>query len=251
MRVLLTGAATELGRLLAAGLRPDHDLRLTDAAELVTDLEFVRCDLGHDEATDHLVAGIDAIVYPVPAFPAGVPASAWLDASTRCPYNLLLAAVETGVRRAIVLSTLDIFRAYAPDLAVAEDWRPRPTCEAGELGPHLAEMTAREFAHSGRLEVAVLRLGHVVEAEAARRLPYDAMWVDGRDVVGAVRVALEQPLARFTVTHLQHRSARARFPVRRERPHEHRRPAGGPPGGGPPFRRWLDYTPQHNFEDHP
>ncbi|MFH1568239.1 MAG: NAD(P)-dependent oxidoreductase, partial [Gemmatimonadota bacterium] len=200
MRVLLTGAATELGRLLAAGLRADHHLRLSDAADLVTDLEFARCGLGHDEATDHLVAGIEAIVYPVPAHPAGAPATEWLDASTRCTYNLLLAAAEAGVRRVVVLSTLDILRAYDPDLAVAEDWRPRPTCEADELGPHLAEMVAREFAHSGRLEVVVLRLGHLVEAEAARRLPYDPMWVDGRDVVGAVRVALEQPLARFTVS---------------------------------------------------
>ena len=56
MRVLITGAASPLGQAIAARLRTDYQVRLTDREEVSTDLEFVRSDLGHDEATDALVA---------------------------------------------------------------------------------------------------------------------------------------------------------------------------------------------------
>ena len=63
MRVLITGAASPLGQAIAARLRTDYQVRLTDREEISTDLEFVRSDLGHDEATDALVQGVDAIVH--------------------------------------------------------------------------------------------------------------------------------------------------------------------------------------------
>ena len=67
MRVLITGAASPLAMAIADSLRTDHQVRLTDREEISTDLEFVRSDLGHDEATDALVQGIDAIVHLVHA----------------------------------------------------------------------------------------------------------------------------------------------------------------------------------------
>ena len=248
MKVLITGAASRLGQLLARGLSADHSLRLTDRQDLSTELEFARSDLGHGEDTDELVTGVDAIVHPAYAAADGEGPDQWLDASTRCIYNLLLAASEADVKRVIYLGSLDVFRAYDPDMTVAEDWRPRPSLEAEELGPHMGEFVAREFAHSGLLEVVILRLGHVVAEEEARQQPFDPMWLDERDVVGGVSAALEQPVRDYAVFHLQHASERARF-LHRHRHGHHRR--GGHHRHGRRHHSWsLEYSPQHNFEEH-
>lgn len=232
MNILITGAATPLGKHLAAGLRAGHQLRLTDHAPVDTDLEFVPSELGHDESTDRLVEGVETIIHQA-YLPCGGDdgTSDWLDANTRRTYNLLLAASEAGVEQVIYLSTLDLFLPYDEDLTVAEDWQPRPTCQPDVLGPHLGEFIAREFAHSHALKVLILRLGHVVTADEAKEQKFDPMWIDVRDVVGAVESALGQSLRESGVAHLQFQSERARFVN-----HSRRYP--------------LDYAPQHNFEEH-
>ena len=231
MNILITGAATPLGKHLAAGLRVGHQLRLTDRTPIDTDLEFVPSELGHDESTDRLVEGVETIIHQAYLPREGDGASDWLDASTRRTYNLLLAASEAGVKQVIYLSTLDLFLPYDEDLTVAENWRPRPTCQPDRLGPHLGEFIAKEFAHSHALKVLILRLGHIVTAAEAKEQKFDPMWVDVRDVVGAAESALGQSLREFGVAHLQCQSERARF-VSHSRRHS------------------LDYAPQHNFEEH-
>jgi hypothetical protein len=152
-----------------------------------------------------------------------------------------MAASEAGVERVLLLSTLDLFRAYAEDMVVTEDWRPRPGCEPDTLGPHLAEFVAREFAHSHALRILILRLGHVVTAEEARELDYDPMWLDARDAVAAVDAVLRDEEWRpFRIVHLQHRGKRARFSGRRHHHRRHRHHRRRPP----------DYEPQFNFEEH-
>ena len=71
--------------------------RLTDREEISTDLEFVRSDLGHDEATDALVQGVDAIVHLAYAPRPNDGENEWLDINSRRHYNLLLAASEADV----------------------------------------------------------------------------------------------------------------------------------------------------------
>lgn len=239
MKLLITGAASTLGTHLADGLREAHSLRLTDRTAIDTDLEFVRCELGHDESTDRLVAGVDAIVHLAHTPRAGDPEADWIDVNTRCTYNLLTAAQEAGVGRVLLLSTLDLFRAYAEEMAVTEEWRPRPGCEPDTLGPHLAEFVAREFAHSHALAVLVLRLGHVVTAAEARQREYDPMWIDARDAVAGVAAALlEEDWRPFGVVHLQHQGERARFRGRHRRRHHHH------------HHHSSNYEPQFNFEEH-
>ena len=211
MHLLITHATSPLGRALADGLKSSHQLRLSGRTNLNTNLEFIRSDLGHDESTDELVAGIDTIIYlPEPA-PQTDTSSAWIDASTRCTYNLLLAASNAGVKQVIYLSTLDLFLPYDEDMTVNERWRPRPSCEPDILGQHLGEFVAREFAHEHALQVLCLRLGHAIRAEDAKGKPFDPMWIALDDVVEGLRNALQKDLPRFAVFHLQSVSERARF----------------------------------------
>ena len=237
MRVLITGAASPLAIAIADSLRTDHQVSLTDREEISTDLKFVRSDLGHDEATDALVQGIDAIVHLAYAPRPNDGENEWLDINSRCHYNLLLAASEADVSFALVISTLDLFQPYDVEMTVGEHWQPQPNTSPAQLGAHLAEFTAREFAHSNALDVAVLRLGHVVLSEEVTEQPYDPMWVDQRDAGRAVSLLLqkqETPGLRrprsYHVFHLQSVSDRARFSSER-------------------ICNALEFKPHYSFED--
>ena len=101
MDVLITGAASALGRALVERLSASsaHRLRLTDRSHLDTDLDFRPSELDHGDGTRDLVKGVDTVVHnPFPEKTAASPAD-WMDACTRCTYNLFAAAAEAGVRR--------------------------------------------------------------------------------------------------------------------------------------------------------
>ena len=57
MNILITSAASDLAQGLASTLSGEHQIRLTDLVDVETDLEFVRCDLGHDEGNQQTCSG--------------------------------------------------------------------------------------------------------------------------------------------------------------------------------------------------
>ncbi len=229
MHILITNAATSLGQALAAGLGDAHQLRLTDPEPGIG----IQSDLGHDESTDALITDIDAIVHLAYAPRAGDGEITWLDHNTRRTYNLLLAAAAAEVEHAILLSTLDLFAPYAEDLTVNETWKPLPSCAPAVLGAHLAEFTAREFAHSHALHITIARLGHLIRAEEVADQAYDPMWLDERDAAQAVgQIVQKRPASQYRAIHIQSTAARARFSVENA-------------------KSLLTFAPQYNFEANP
>jgi nucleoside-diphosphate-sugar epimerase len=212
--LLITSAASGLARTLAAGLSTQHTIRLTERKAVPVDYEFVACALGHDASTNDVVRGVEAVVHVAEPLPEDT-AEQQLDLTTRCTYNLLSAAAAASVPLVVLLSTLDVMSGYDANLTVSETWRPRPSAESRVLAKHLAEFTSREFARDGKINVAVLRLGKVVRFEDVRGRPFDPLWVDERDVVQAVSLALVSRLGRFQVFHIQSDSPKARFAVTR------------------------------------
>ena len=65
MNILITSATSELGQELAATLRGEHEIRLTDSITIDTNLEFTVSDLGHCESTNDLAREMDAIIHLV------------------------------------------------------------------------------------------------------------------------------------------------------------------------------------------
>ena len=229
MHILITNAATSLGQALAASLGDAHQLRLTDPEPKVG----IQSDLGHGPETDALVQDIDAIVHLAYAPRTGDGEITWLDHNTRRTYNLLWAAAAAEVQHVILLSTLDLFAPYEEDLTVDETWKPLPSCAPAVLGPHLAEFTAREFAHSHELHITIARLGHLVRAEEVAGQPYDPMWLDERDAAQAVaQIVQKGPASQYSAIHIQSTAARARFSVEHAKSH-------------------LTFAPQYNFEANP
>ena len=211
MRVLVTGAGSALGRAVTDELRRRrHRPRLTDRRRLRTDLEFVQSRLGHTKATDALVQGMKAVVH-IPGPPgAAADAAEWIDACTRCTYNLLTAAAAAGVEHCVYLSTLDLFAPYDEDLRVTPEWRPRPTTAPEVMAPGLGEFVAREFAQTKQIALTVMRLGHLVEGEAGE--DPDPMAVTPAEAGAAVASAVESGRpAGYRVLHVQGEFEGARF----------------------------------------
>lgn len=212
--VLITSAASRLAQALAEGLKEQYPIRLTERSAVKTGHEFIECALGHDEATNALVRGVRAIVHVAEPLPGDSPQQQ-VDLLTRCTYNLLTAASAEEVRTVVLLSTLEVMSGYDPNLTVSETWRPRPSAEPRVLAKHLGELTGREFAREGKVNLTVLRLGTVVRAEDVQDKPFDPLWVDERDVVQAVSLALTARPASWQIFHIQPDSPKSRFAVAR------------------------------------
>ena len=223
MRVLVTNGATRLGRVVAGALSREHDVRLTDRSPLADGpdgVEVVGSDMGHGEATNDLVRGMDAIVHSGEPDP-DASVSDRLDAAMRCTYNLLTAAAEEGVPRMVYLSSLSVMRGHAEDHTVSERWRPRPGTDVSALCYHFGEYVCREFGRSGRMDVVCLRLGELVEDGGAADAT-SALYP--RDAVQAVERALalgdsetepvyQEPVIRptWSVFHIQSAVPNARY----------------------------------------
>lgn len=173
MHILLTSAASPLSQNLVAQLASAHSLRLTERRMTKSEHEFVLADLGHDASTNLLMRGMDAVIH-VDEMPSKADAPAQIDQSTRCTYNLLMAAAAEGVKRVIYLSTLELMAAYDGYLYNTR-WRPQPTTAPPTLTKFLGESTCKEFAREGKVAVTVLRLSSDASPESVAAAITDAL----------------------------------------------------------------------------
>lgn len=188
-RVLVTAADTPLAQALGEGLAGSWQVQFTACADVASRLPVTRCELADDDRTRELVQGIDSIVH-LALSPAGIALAEQIDTLVRGTYNLLTAAAAAGVGRAVLVGSLQVMSGYDEGFLVAEDWQPRPPADSAAVAEYLAECVGREFARQRKLEVVVLRIGKVVRAESVAGQPFDPCWVDQRDVLQAVSLAL-------------------------------------------------------------
>lgn len=179
MRITVIGADRPLGALLAAGLGEGFEVSAIGAG--ASNLAgYGQVDLLEREAVEPVLKDVDAVVHAV-AFDLDMAnEQELLDFAARSTYVALTAACEVGVARVVLLSRLDLVRDYPEEYLVNPQWNPLPRAEAGSLALLMAELTGREIARTGKIEVCCLRLGEL-EAETTKD-----------DAVAAVRQALER-----------------------------------------------------------
>ena len=181
--LLVTAGASTLGRAVAdAFIREGRAVRLHPGGPLE-----------HGDATDALVAGgIQEVIYVEPAlwgaetWARAAREDEWIDRCTRCLYNLLNSATAAGVKRLTVLGSMNVFQQLQPSVAVMARFMPRPTCDPSQLGPWLAEYTAREFAVCGAMHIVAARLGTLVATEDAGASSALRWWVTPENVGAAL-----------------------------------------------------------------
>ena len=158
MNITVIGADRPLGAALAAGLGPEFEVTAIGqmAAEGCRAVDILERD-----ALDAALAGAGAVVLAA-AFDAEADSEQeLLDMAARGAYVALTAAVAAGSGRVVLISRLDLLRDYPERYAIDPQWNPIPRANAQELVPLLAELTGREIARKGEIEVCCLRLGAI------------------------------------------------------------------------------------------
>lgn len=200
-RVLITGAAGGIGRVLRQGLGGRYDLlRLSDIAplgEAAPGEEVVRADIRDFDATLASMAGIDCVVHL-----AGIPVEdRWeklLPINIDGTHNVFEAAHRAGVRRVIFASSNHAIGYYRRERVIDDGVPPRPDTLYG-VTKAFGEALGRYFADKRGLSVACLRIGSFRDRPADRRQLHS--WLSHRDMVQLVRRCIEAPDFHFLIVY--------------------------------------------------
>lgn len=192
-RVLLTGAAGDIGGRLRKLLKPLYpELRLSDIkapADLRNDEEFVAAELGNLDAVEQAVAGIDGIIHLGGHSVEG----SWetiLDANIIGCRNLFEAARRKGVKRVIFASSNHAVGFYPRVKRIGTELTVRPDTRYG-LSKAFGEALGALYADKYGLRVLCLRIGNLGDRPLdQRRL---AIWLSPQDLVQLIRIGLEHP----------------------------------------------------------
>jgi len=192
-RVLLTGAAGDIGRRLRRLLPPIYpELRLSDSRKPV-DLDpaetFVAAELGNLAEIEQAVDGVDGIIHLGGHSVEG----SWetiLNANIIGCRNLFEAARRKGVKRVVFASSNHAVGFYPRVERIGPDVTVRPDTRYG-LSKAFGEALGALYADKYGLRVLCLRIGNLGEQPLdQRRL---AIWLSPEDLVALIRIGLEHP----------------------------------------------------------
>lgn len=160
-RLLVTGAAGGVARLLLPALRADYDLVLLDRVPVEGGL---RGDLVDSDVAAAAVSGVDAVVH-LAANPN--PEATWPELhgpNLLALTNLLDAAAQARVGRIVLASSVHAVGQYLAEPArpINPEWTPRPCCRYGATKV-FAEAAARAYTYQHGLSAVCLRLGGTFE----------------------------------------------------------------------------------------
>jgi uronate dehydrogenase len=198
-RVLLTGAAGDVGRRLRRLLGPVYpELRLSDIkvpADLGADERFVQADLADLSQVEAVADGVEGIIH-LGGFSVEGPWETILSANIVGCYNLFEAARRKGVERVVFASSNHAVGFYPRHRRIGTDVTVRPDSRYG-VSKAFGEALGALYADKHGLRVLCLRIGHVLDKPADRRRL--SIWLKPEDLAQLVRIGLEHPDLRFEV----------------------------------------------------
>jgi uronate dehydrogenase len=197
-RVLITGAAGDVGSRLTALLHDTYELRLSDMrtpAAVPGNAEFVAADLTDPAAVGRAVAGMDGIVH-LGGFSIEGPWATILNANIIGCYNLFEAAHAAKVKRIVFASSNHAVGFYPRRRKIGTDEPVRPDSRYG-VSKAFGEALGAFYAYKHGLRVTCLRIGNVADAVVDRRRL--AIWLRPEDLAQLVRIGLEHPDIRYEI----------------------------------------------------
>ena len=198
-RVLLTGAAGGLGKVLRTGLKPcTQVLRVSDReplGEAQDAEEVVQCELADREAVRRLVEGCDAICHF-----GGVSVEAAFDTIMQANivgvFNLYEAARRQGVKRIVYASSNHVVGYYKQGQVIDADAPVRPDGLYG-VSKCFGENLSRFYFDRHGIETVCLRIGSSFPAPKDRRML--STYLSYSDLVELVRCSLFAPKVGHTI----------------------------------------------------
>lgn len=201
-RLLLTGAAGSLGKVLREGLRPyTKALRVSDIAEMTaaTDEheEVQVCDLADKAAVQQLVEGVDAILH-FGGVSVERPFEEILGANICGVFHIYEAARRHGVKRVIFASSNHVIGFYKQDQTLDATSPRRPDSYYGLSKSYGEDMASLYFDRYG-IETVSIRIGSSFPVPQNRRMM--STWLSYRDLIQLIERALYTPNVGHTVVY--------------------------------------------------
>lgn len=193
-RLLLTGAAGGLGRVLRERLQPMAQvLRVSDIAALGAARgpheEVVPCDLADKQAVDALLAGCDAVVH-LGGVSVERPFEEVLEANIKGIFHVYEAARRHGVRRVVFASSNHVIGFHKQSQTLDAHAQRRPDGYYG-LSKSFGEDMAQFYWDRYGIETVSIRIGSSFPEPANRRMM--STWLSYDDLTRLIEKALFTP----------------------------------------------------------
>jgi uronate dehydrogenase len=189
-KLLLTGAAGALGRVLRESLKPyAQQMRVSDKLGMDAaraNEEVVECDLADKRAVDELVRGCDAIVH-LGGVSVERPFEEILDANIRGVFHLYEGARRHGTKRIVFASSNHVIGFHPQGEMLDADSPRRPDGYYG-LSKSYGEDLSRFYYDRYGIETACIRIGSSFPEPKDRRML--VTWLSYRDLTELVRCCL-------------------------------------------------------------
>jgi uronate dehydrogenase len=236
-KVLITGAAGRIGRVLRASLKDSYNLRLlyhntvlpAEPGEEV----FVAAITDLQQMVE-VINGVDAVVHM-----AGNPSmeatfEEVLEANIRGTYCIYEAARQTGVKRIVFASTNHVTGVYEQEgIYTTPEMPVRPDSYYGASKAY-GEALGRYYVDAFGLSVICLRIGSFQPEDAVRNRQNDrflSTWLSHRDTVQLVTRSIEAEGIEFGIYYGISNNTRAYWSIENA-------------------RKELNYQPVDNAEDY-
>src|SRR5258705_11070 len=208
-RVLITGAAGHIGRVLRAGFQGHYALRLADIApqaEARPGEEIVTADITKLEDLRPVMEGVDVAVHL-----AGIPdEDSWekiRDMNIEGCYNVFEAARQAGVKRVVVASSNHAVGFHRRDRMIDDTATLRPDSRYG-VSKVFGEALGRMYADKHGMSVACMRIGSFRPDDAPTAPRHLYTWISHRDMVQLTKRCIDSPDFHFPAVHVGCTNAR-------------------------------------------
>ncbi len=208
-RVLVTGAAGNIGSYFAEHSHHKYDLRLMvqemneDAKAMQPFGEVVVGDLGDLDRMKEVCRDIDTVVH-LAANPS--PSATWqklLNTNIIGSYNMFVAAKAAGCRRMIYASSIHAVSGYPPDVQVKTNEPVNPGDVYG-VTKCFGEAMGRYMAEQEGLSVIALRIGAFQPLETAQQESNVSLldaFVSQRDLNQLIERCIDVENVKFAILH--------------------------------------------------
>jgi len=201
-RLLLTGAAGGLGKVLRESLKPYAKvLRLSDIAEMApatgSHEEVQICDLADKAAVHQLVEGVDAILH-FGGVSVERPFEEILGPNISGIFHIYEAARRHGVKRVIFASSNHVIGFYKQDQTIDAQSPRRPDSYYGLSKSYGEDMATFYFDRYG-IETVSIRIGSSFPEPQNRRMM--STWLSFDDLTHLIERSLFTPDVGHTVVY--------------------------------------------------
>ena len=190
-RILITGAAGRIGRVICAGLRQTSDYDVV-AADIRADedADIVVMDVRDRDSVEAQMSGVDTVIHLAWYMQSDKFYDQIVPVNVVGTYNVYEAARLNGVKRVIFGSSNHVTGFYRIGETVTPDMPMRPDSLYG-LAKTWGEMVGRMYADKYDISSINIRIGNFSEQNQPQSLRATRIWISHRDMVQLVIRCIE------------------------------------------------------------